>query len=481
MLGRPRAPSLLLILVILVAGGCAYKAQTRAAGWTVVDTEHVRVRTPIAPKRAAELAGQLQAIRDTLAATVMPCAFHGKRDPILVTILPQSEYSDIAPEHITAHYRAWSVAWLPEYEGQIVMPDRLRRETRQIYQHELAHHLIESCLPRAPIWLHEGLASFVETVVVEPNARQVVIGLPPFIITKERRQPEYVNYRGVRLLILSRDLLPPVARMLRTSAGELYYGGAHDSLRMLASYATAWALVHMLELGAPDLRDRFHRFLGGLRQLDADPNALFAAEFEGVDLQARLTRHLLDGRWPNTRRPAPAPRNVAARVSTISAGDAHVHWAWLWSSRWAGERSEQRVREHLAAARQHPASRARAHLVAATLRLAARDPAGAEREVMAGLRLAPRDPQLLHAQVELLLERGADVSGPAGRLAAVARTGEQLCALAEVELARGRAQQAHGYAARGLAARPSSSRCRRSIDRARQSLRARGPQAPPES
>jgi hypothetical protein len=476
MLGRPRALSLLLILV---AGGCAYKAQTRAAGWTVAETAHVRVQAPIAPKRAAELAGQLQAIRDTLAATVLPCAFHGKRDPVLVTILPESEYGDIAPELAAAHYRGWNVGWLPEYEGQIVMPDRLGRETRQIYQHELTHHLIKSCLPRAPIWLHEGLASFVETVVVEPKARRVVVGVPPFIITKERRQPQYVNYKGVRLLVLSRDLLPPIARMRATSAGELYGGGAHDSIRSVASYATAWALVHMLELGAPDLRGRFHRFLGGLRRLDADPDALFAAEFEGVDLQARLTRYLLAGHWPYIRRPAPAPRNVAARVSTMSAGDAHLHWAWLWSSHWAKEGGDQRVREHLQAARQHPATRARAHLFAATLRLGARDLAGAEREVTAGLRRAPRDPQLLHAQVELLLERGADASGPAGRLAAVARTGEQLCAVADVELARGRLQEALRFAVRGLDARPSSSRCRQSIDRARQGLRARGPQ--PES
>jgi len=463
----------LALVIAAAAGGCAYNAQSRAAGWTIAETENVSVQTSAPPGRAAEIAAELQAIRDTLVAgSVMKCAFSGGDDRIMVTVLSDSEFGDIATRNTAGMYRHWPISWLPEYEGQLILPDDMGRGARQLYQHELTHHMIAACFPNVPVWLGEGLAKFLETVVVDGD--ELLVGIPPFAILR-RTTPHATVYRGVQVIVLPSYLLPPLRSVLAMPSEQFYLRHAHDSLRMAANYAAAWALVHMLELGSGDLHERFTAFLGGLSRLDADPAALLAKHFEGVDLQARFNTYVWHGEMPYVRLAARAPRRAAARVRSMSAGDAHVHWAWLWAGVHDEDDRRRRVAEHLAAAREDPASRARAHLMAAALLVRDEDQHGAEREVLDGLRAAPADPTLLQALVELRLMRGADPSSSADRLRPVALTADQRCALGAVELARGQPNRALGHAMRGLQSRPRSLRCRKLLDLARGALRANRP------
>ncbi len=472
MSGMARALAALLVGAL---GGCAYNAREHAAGWSLAETAHVRVYTTVDAARAAELADQMQRIRDIVAGAVLPCAFHSRSHRIVVAVLRPAELRAIVPRTTGAEYRTHAVSWIPDLEKQIVMADELDRETRRVYQHELTHYLVDACFPRVPTWLDEGLAGFLETLLVDDGI--VLIGLPPYYLPRGPRKDAYSFgiHRSVRFQVVERERLPRIAKVTALSPDQFYLPEDRLGRRRVGHYAVSWALVHMLEVGAPDLTGRFNAFLVDLRRPDADPAALLAKRFRGIDLQERLDRYIRLGSWPYVPRSATVPRSPApARVRALTAGEAHLQWARLWAGAPASEEARRRRAMHLAAASAREDSRVRAHLLSAAGRAVEGDLAGAEREVRDAMRVAPRDPELLHALVELQLERRADPTAAAARLREVARTGEQLCALAAVDLRLGRPDRALSLAMRGLAARPSSDRCRRYIDLARAALRRQG-------
>jgi hypothetical protein len=463
-------PGIAVCCVLVTAAavaGCAHGVHERAAGWSVAETAHVRVYTSVGATRAAQLADEMQRIRDRMAGTVLPCAFGGRSDRIVVAVLRRWELKEVFPAGAGAEYRTARYSWIPDFERQIVMPDEFDDETRHVYQHELAHHLVSSCFPRAPSWLQEGLAGFLQSAVIE--GERVVIGLPSYYLPRGPRRDRYqvLSYLGARVQVVEREWLPPVEELVALSFDQFYQRESGNWMRRTANYAASWALVHMLEMSDPDLRRRFGAFLHELRRPEADPRKTFADSFRGVDLQARLDRYVRRGRMPYVSTTAPVPRRGAARVRQLSPGQAHLQWALLWSG--AGDQDDAReaMVAHLAAARAHSDTRVRAHLLAAASLAGSGDTAAGEREVAEALGLAPRDAEALHALVELRLARNHDPTAAAARLQQVARSAEQLCALAAVELRRGNRADALGFAMLGLEIRPTSKRCRRHAEQAR--------------
>lgn len=465
---RRGGASLLIVFVSSLATGCAYSAQKRATGWLVVETENVRVRTNLSRRRAAKIALEVQRIRDVLEGSALRCAFQGRQERIPVTVLSSSEYGEIAPKGTGAFYRAWRPTWLPEYAGQLVVTDDLGPDVRQALQHELTHHLVAVCFPAAPRWLHEGLASFLETATV--SGGKVTYGQLPYLIVNDGTQRPYEGHtQDLRVVVMPMGKLATLKEMLATPADAWF---SHDAFEAHAKYATAWALVHFLEIGAPDLRSLFHDYLLGLQHVGADPEALFAMTYQGVPLQQRLNDYLVRGEFPLAIAPVKPVKAKEARTRAMSEGEAHVHWAWLWSGV-AGEDRRERVREHLSAASTYPGTRAQAYLLGALLRADDDDLAGAERDVVEGLRAAPRDRALLEAHLELLLFRHApvaDLVAAAEPLRPVARTADQICALGGVELARGEAKAALVLALRGRAIKSTSWLCDEVDKAARQGL-----------
>ncbi|HTE54042.1 MAG TPA: hypothetical protein VK698_24470 [Kofleriaceae bacterium] len=459
------------LLSLVAVTGCAYKAQTRAQGWVMVETEHIRLRTSLSRSRAIELAREMQVVRDVLAGNVVRCPVIADDDKVAVTILPASRFTEIAPPALAGFQRRAKVTWLADYESAIVMRDDLSQDARQVFQHELSHRLMAMCLPRAPVWLDEGMASLVETALVK--AGKVEIGIPPYVLVPERIQPRAGYFRDVRVVVLSTNLLPPIRDLMginffAASAG----GGEHGLIRSAANYAAAWALVHMLMVGDVELRPRFVAFQQDLIHSETDPKDLFLKHFEGVPLQERLDAYIAGEKFALVRRPVAVPPRAAPRIRAMATGEANLHWAWLWSTLLKDGDAASHRREHLFAAMKDPGTRADAYVLKALLRLDGPDEdwAGAERDIEEGLRLEPDAPAVLHARIDLLLRRGADASVPAERLRRVARTSEQRCAVARVDLASGRARQSLVLATAGLKHRPSSWTCRKTVEQARDAL-----------
>jgi hypothetical protein len=142
--------------------------------------------------------------------------------------------------------------------------------------------------------------------------------------------------------------------------------------------------------------------------------------------------------------------------------EAHLHLAWLGT----GDRDEtgrERVRLHVAAAKNNPRTRDAAYLVAAMALFIRDDLSGAAREVDEGMRGAQDGAAFLEAQLDILL-RGkppiAELRQVADRLRPVARTGGQLCTLAQVAIRTGDRQAAFELGARANRLAPQLARCR---------------------
>jgi hypothetical protein len=469
---RARAWVVLLVGAVAAGTGCGYNAHARASGWLVAQTEHVRVQTDLGAERAAELAVALQRIRDVMARSVLRCAFGDESDQVVVTVLPKWEFREIVSKTTAGQYRRARLSWISDYHaGQILIPDALDGDTMRVFQHELTHHLISACFPSAPAWLDEGLATLLGTMVVEREG--VLLGVPPFAL-RESARPHVTRQKGVSVSVLPLEGLPSVAQVTSRSADSFFGKREHQHVQMASYYAVAWALVHLLELDTGDLKPRFSRYLGALREVETDPDALFAGAFRGIDLQRHLDDHVRRSKMGQVRMRAPAQRPIAARVRAMTEGEAHLHRAWLWGGAPA-RAARDRMNVHLQAARDARETdvRTRARLLTAIAHYSAGDPVGAEREVTRALRAAPKDPELLHAELELLLEIGRDASAAERRLSAVARTADQICALSTVALRRGEVDAAMGLALRGLAARRSSPACRAQLQAARGAMRAR--------
>jgi hypothetical protein len=122
---------------------------------------------------------------------------------------------------------------------------------------------------------------------------RVTIGRPTYAIKapSRRRVLRSVVADGRRIWILSMDALPSLETLFGLTEWR-----THDGREIAPRYATAWALVHLLVLGAPDLAPRFQSYLSGLQHPGAHPRELFVKLFEGVPLQDRLNEHLRRGR-----------------------------------------------------------------------------------------------------------------------------------------------------------------------------------------
>lgn len=131
---------------------------------------------------------------------------------------------------------------------------------RQDLRHELTHALLHSILKDVPLWLDEGLAEFFE---LPPEARGI------------NRQ---------HLMTLKREgLAPNLARLEQLTQVDQMTP---------AEYREAWAWVHFMLRGKPELRPILLGYLQQLRKT-ATPGSLHPLlKAEAPDLDDDLLRHL---------------------------------------------------------------------------------------------------------------------------------------------------------------------------------------------
>jgi tetratricopeptide (TPR) repeat protein len=256
--------------------------------------------------------------------------------------------------------------------------------------------------------------------------------------------------------------LPPTNALVNMSRREF---NAVDENRFenLSHRAAAWALVHYLEIGAPDLAPRFDRYLAALRAGARSPEEAWASEFGDVDVNGRVRHYLTEAtQYVELAWEAPARATPTARPMTRAEGE--LHWAWLWSFHSAEDRAH--AREHALRAMGDPRARAEAALIVALADVAQGKTAAARAAVDRGLSEMPRDAALLALAVELRhslwREQGVmspDVDQLAARLLPVARLPEQHVVLSAHALIRNDEERALAHSQRAITIGPGSWRC----------------------
>lgn len=150
-------PSVLACLLLaLTAGGCAYKFWDPYSGWQVVRTKHVTLYTQTRFAHANML-DELELTYGALSSSLLK----RRIAPVEVLFLEWPQF-----RAMFGHYRQGAaIARVPGAgvlgrRGMLVVSEDT---PDHVIRHQMAHLFIHAMAPRAPLWLHEGYATWLET------------------------------------------------------------------------------------------------------------------------------------------------------------------------------------------------------------------------------------------------------------------------------------------------------------------------------
>ena len=268
--------------------GCASTMQAKSSGWLEVTTEDLRLRTNLGKRQAVALAEEAQRLGSAIIENEFPCASVHLGRKVDVTVV----FDSAAPR---GFYRPASTRLLDVQPQLVVYGEDLAGTTR-LFVHELAHRLLAICLPDVPLWLHEGVASYYETSVLDDD--ELRLGFPPYMFVNEVDGAKVIGvatvlYKGEPITVLPKGFAPGFRELRMMSHSDFYAGGKAHS--RVAHYAGAWVAVHMLEFASLDLQERFGRYLRSMRD-GADSDRAWELAFGGVDVAGLYAEHVDAGR-----------------------------------------------------------------------------------------------------------------------------------------------------------------------------------------
>jgi tetratricopeptide (TPR) repeat protein len=262
--------------------------------------------------------------------------------------------------------------------------------------------------------------------------------------------------------------LPPAHELTELTAVEFYEtaaSGPRVEERRIARYAAAWGLVHFFELGAPDLRSKWHAYLGEMAAGQKSPGSAWRSNFENTTLQTRWLSYVQRSELPYLELEyQPSERNPP-HARALFAPEVDLHLARLsWLS---GDQSSVTL-ERLERAALDPMVAVRADLLHAAIALEASQLSEARAALLAVLQRQPDQEHALPLLVEVELQLSQRDRPPFARpplLHAVERSRRagsdpwRSVALAQFELAFGDAQRAATLSGNAVQSSPRCARC----------------------
>ncbi len=378
-----------LSVSIAASAGCARSAVDRGTGWWRVTTEHVRLDTDLDHDRAVTAGWALEDLHRAVV-TAFPTCEGAHVPPMNVTMIArQGDYETLGPPG-NASYQASRSGLVGHAPVLLTRPGTYAEEP---FAHELTHRLIAACHPNAPPWVQEGLAHYFETLTVGEG--ELTVGISAFHVSGSG--PITTVFRVGRITvpqIPSQLIVQPTA--LAAMAEPEFYADPND-----AHAASAWLLVHLLELGpSADLRDRFNTYLSGLEERGGNQAVYFTSSFPTEEIESAAGAYISAPRLD--RRVAYRPPPLADPPAVpLSPPEAHLILAAI-----AGRRSTAaaEVRTHLDLALADPTTELRARLLA--LELGMYDRSQSKAAYVAALAAAhPDDLDVLAARAQLELTR----------------------------------------------------------------------------
>jgi tetratricopeptide (TPR) repeat protein len=181
------------------------------------------------------------------------------------------------------------------------------RDPYSVAFHEYVHLHLRDNVPRAPIWLNEGLAEFYGHL--QFSGSEALLGAPlPYLY-----------------LLRNQELLP-LSTLLSIDHNSPHY---NEQDKTGIFYGESWALVHYLMLGGPGRQDQFKRFLQQVSRGEDAARALedsFGLTLDALDKELRA--YINRGELPTLRLASSDPQNyayTAIQRQSLSDGEANYY------------------------------------------------------------------------------------------------------------------------------------------------------------
>ena len=252
----------LLASAIAAASACAHGRGSVSDGRPVfleLESAHYVLLTDLPEGEARKTIGRLENVRGAL----IEGSWHGETLPDeklrVFQLASSARFHEFASQGMNALYQPVDLFGEP----MLVTTADQGSAGDLILQHELAHALHGSFLPRNPRWFFEGLACYLETLRYDPATDRYVIGEPS----------------ADRLQHLRFHPEPDYARVLSTSTRDAVLLSGQDGY---AFQSAAWLMIfYLVNERAAELDDYIRR-----RARGEAAQAAFNAAFAGLDPQA---------------------------------------------------------------------------------------------------------------------------------------------------------------------------------------------------
>lgn len=297
----PRWPALVALLLVPPSF-----AEEPSTGWTEVQTEHITLKTDLSSDEARQAALTVERTRAALLAAAWPGAKLLQPERVEVVVLSSREdfqhYFGRLPTGVFLHAdppTAFLFGPSRTWERRVY---RGLEESTSVLKHELSHHLAAYFFRREPRWFAEGLAQYLETLVISEDGKTATLG--------------EINLEALRRYKLHRSL--GVEDVLAWS-GKLE---TRDDLTNNYLYGLSWLLVHWLNNTHPEEFARFQNLL--IKGIDPDKawKAVFG-NLKSSDIDEQLKRYSQDGKLNLLVLPIPLV-DGSVLVRPMSSADVHA-------------------------------------------------------------------------------------------------------------------------------------------------------------
>jgi tetratricopeptide (TPR) repeat protein len=260
---------LLLLIACIVcftacAGAPASLREGSAGRWVRLQTEHFELSTDLAEAEARRAAEALEQTRAALLAAAWSKRI-GSRATARASVVVLADGLDFE-RYVGPNYSGlFSDAPQPtiflwgapaRWEKRQALGDET---TSSVFRHELVHRLAAGIYGRQPRWFSEGLALFLESIVISEESGAAVFGRP--------------NMAALRQYKAHRSVTVADALAWESDAGK-------DERTIAGLYGMSWILVHWLYNTQPEPFARYQdRLAKGI-----DPDKAWAEIFGSVKL-----------------------------------------------------------------------------------------------------------------------------------------------------------------------------------------------------
>jgi hypothetical protein len=227
------------LVIALLAVGCAHSGVggERVAGdddshWRVLTSAHCDLYTSQPDFMAREVISELERDVRVLRALAFPGVTLPPQRIAVLLLAPEQLEALTGDKQLGGQFlRSPDVTYEPHLlvltvpDGGVLAGLQQLRET---VLHEMTHAFVRRSIAHAPVWLNEGLAGYWQTLEIDGETQEAIVGRPP----------------PLDVLVVD---WTPLAELVGGGAARFY-----DRPNRRSAYAVAWGAVHYLYEHHPD-------------------------------------------------------------------------------------------------------------------------------------------------------------------------------------------------------------------------------------